>query len=259
MNEPPSEVVGVDTRYWGEQGGRYSADRRYRWSYAKTIGDGPTICWIGLNPGTGDTEGRYRPTLQRMVDRSVAEGMGQFVLVNLFAWRATKPADLRAAARAGEDVVGAGCDAAVLDAVAHAAVVVAAWGGGGTLLGRDRSVIAMLGDAQCLGLTAKGSPRHPLFVPASQPLVRLHDGRAASRGRHGNDRPGAAAVDVLPDASEATGNPIRGHTKSGVPITDELIERLVDEAERGYGVDEIIARRVKGERPRPVGEPSTSA
>ena len=99
VDEPVFEVVGVDTRYWGEQGGDYSADGRYRWSYARPIGNGPTICWIGLNPGTGDSEGRYRPTLQRMVDRSLELGMGRFVLVNLFAWRATKPADLRAAAK----------------------------------------------------------------------------------------------------------------------------------------------------------------
>ncbi|MBA2497893.1 MAG: DUF1643 domain-containing protein [Acidimicrobiia bacterium] len=91
VNEPPSKMVGVDTRHWGEQGGQYSAARRYRCSYARPIGVGPTICWIGLNPGTGDSEGKDRPTLQRMVDRSVTEEMGQFLLVNLFAWRATKP------------------------------------------------------------------------------------------------------------------------------------------------------------------------
>ena len=41
-----------------------------------------------------------------------------------------------------------------------------------------------------------------------------------------------------------------GHTKSGTPITDELIERLAAEAERGYDPDEIIARR--GRRGRPT-------
>ncbi len=67
MDDVQFEVVGVDTRLWGEQGGSYSADGLYRWSYERPIGAGPLICWIGLNPGTGDREGRYRPTLQRMV------------------------------------------------------------------------------------------------------------------------------------------------------------------------------------------------
>ncbi|MGI8493650.1 MAG: ribbon-helix-helix protein, CopG family [Acidimicrobiales bacterium] len=48
-----------------------------------------------------------------------------------------------------------------------------------------------------------------------------------------------------------------GHTKAGVPITDDLIEQLADEAERGYHVDELIARRAKRGRPRLGVEPST--
>jgi hypothetical protein len=34
-----------------------------------------------------------------------------------------------------------------------------------------------------------------------------------------------------------------GRTPSGVPITDELIEKLSKEAEDGYDVDEILKRR----------------
>ena len=168
------EVVTVDTRLWGEQGGSYSPDRLYRWRYEWPIGSGPPICWIGLNPGTGDREGRYRPTLQRMVDRSVHLGMGRFILVNLFSWRATDPRDLRAAAAAGHDIIGSDTDRVIADAVRGAAVVVAAWGHYGTLLSRERQVLDTIPDLMCVGLTAKGHPRHPLYVPAAQPLVRLH-------------------------------------------------------------------------------------
>lgn len=34
-----------------------------------------------------------------------------------------------------------------------------------------------------------------------------------------------------------------GKTANGVPITDELIEKLAAEAEAGYDVDEILRRR----------------
>jgi hypothetical protein len=34
-----------------------------------------------------------------------------------------------------------------------------------------------------------------------------------------------------------------GKTKSGVPITEELIEKLAAEAEAGYDVDEILRKR----------------
>jgi hypothetical protein len=48
-----------------------------------------------------------------------------------------------------------------------------------------------------------------------------------------------------------------GHTKSGVPLTDEVIEGLADEAEAGYDVDEILGRRGKRGRPRLGAGPST--
>ncbi len=48
-----------------------------------------------------------------------------------------------------------------------------------------------------------------------------------------------------------------GHTKSGTPITDDLIEKYADEAERGYDVDQLIARRGTRGRPRLGSEPST--
>jgi hypothetical protein len=41
-----------------------------------------------------------------------------------------------------------------------------------------------------------------------------------------------------------------GNTKSGVEITDELVEQLAAKAEAGYDVDEVIRRR--GGRP-PLG------
>jgi ribbon-helix-helix CopG family protein len=41
-----------------------------------------------------------------------------------------------------------------------------------------------------------------------------------------------------------------GHTKSGIPITDALIEKLSDEAEQGFDIDAIIARRGRRGRPR---------
>ena len=48
-----------------------------------------------------------------------------------------------------------------------------------------------------------------------------------------------------------------GHTKSGTPITDALVEQLADEAEHGYDLDTVIARRGKRGRPRLGTEPSS--
>ena len=48
-----------------------------------------------------------------------------------------------------------------------------------------------------------------------------------------------------------------GHTKSGTPLTDDLIENLADEAEQGYDVDDILDRRGKRGRPSLGSGPST--
>jgi hypothetical protein len=40
-----------------------------------------------------------------------------------------------------------------------------------------------------------------------------------------------------------------GHTESGRPITDKLVEELANEAQAGYDVEELIGRRGKRGRP----------
>ncbi|MGI8802068.1 MAG: CopG family transcriptional regulator [Solirubrobacteraceae bacterium] len=50
---------------------------------------------------------------------------------------------------------------------------------------------------------------------------------------------------------------IHGHTSSGRPITDADIETLAAEAEAGYDVETLIARRGKRGRPALGSAPAT--
>ena len=50
---------------------------------------------------------------------------------------------------------------------------------------------------------------------------------------------------------------IYGHTKSGEPITDKMIERLAEEADRGYEPGQLEGRRRGPGRP-PLGEAAKS-
>ncbi len=47
-----------------------------------------------------------------------------------------------------------------------------------------------------------------------------------------------------------------GTRDDGTPITDEMVEAMADEAERGYDVEEIVRRR-RGGRP-PIGSAAAS-
>ncbi|HVX19915.1 MAG TPA: CopG family transcriptional regulator [Acidimicrobiales bacterium] len=50
---------------------------------------------------------------------------------------------------------------------------------------------------------------------------------------------------------------IVGHTASGRPITDDDVQALVAEAEAGYDVDALIARRGKRGRPTLGSSPAS--
>jgi hypothetical protein len=54
-----------------------------------------------------------------------------------------------------------------------------------------------------------------------------------------------------------TDDRIYGHTRSGGPITDAEVQALADEAEAGYDLDELIARRPKRGRPRLGSAPAS--
>lgn len=50
---------------------------------------------------------------------------------------------------------------------------------------------------------------------------------------------------------------VYGHTRSGRPITDSEVEDLAAEAEAGYDVDDLLARRPKRGRPSLGSAPAT--
>ena len=147
----------------------YSEDQLYRWWWERRWADGPGLCWVGLNPSTGDTTGRPRPTLRKVVALASSRGLGAVTVVNLFSWRATKPGDLKRAA-ADYDIVGARTDEVIAEVSGRSPITLVAWGSHGSLLGRGRTVAKLLHQPVCLGVTARGEPRHPLYVPTGTDL-----------------------------------------------------------------------------------------
>jgi hypothetical protein len=141
----------------------YSACERYRYSLTRVWGTGPKALFILLNPSTA-TEMQNDPTIERCERRARALGFGAFRVVNIFAFRATDPRDMRSV----DDPIGPDNDTAVLQAAAWARLILCGWGGHGTHLGRGVAVEAMLRQTGAalfhLGFTKDRQPKHPLYI-----------------------------------------------------------------------------------------------
>ena len=145
-----------------------STCRQYRFELWRRWGHGAYAMFIGLNPSTAD-ETADDPTIRRCVGFARAWGYDAMCMTNLFAYRATLPADMKKAA----DPVGWEVnDRRLRHLAAEAGVVIAAWGAHGAFMDRGANVRRMLpGGLHYLRLTKDGHPGHPLYLPASlQPV-----------------------------------------------------------------------------------------
>lgn len=156
-----SDLFGVAPPEAMERSATLSACRTYRYALWRRWGRGDYAMFIGLNPSTAD-ETNDDPTIRRCIGFARAWGYDALCMANLFAFRATQPADMKKAA----DPVGPENDQALLYLAAGAGIVVAAWGAHGTFKGRDQSVRRLLPGLHYLRLTKDGHPGHPLYLPA---------------------------------------------------------------------------------------------
>jgi hypothetical protein len=131
-----------------------------------------------LNPSTADAT-TDDPTIRRCIGFARREGMGRLVVVNLFAYRATKPENLR---RVTRDVARGPLnvqhvDDAISEVGLYGGILIAAWGAAPP---RPRINVERLARTHrvpivCLGHTSGGDPRHPLYVRGDAPLVPFQD------------------------------------------------------------------------------------
>lgn len=133
--------------------------RTYRYELWRRWSNAPACVFVGLNPSTAD-ETNDDPTIRKCVGYAKRWGYGSLCMVNLFAFRATQPKDMLAAA----DPVGPENDATLQRLARSAAIIIAAWGNDGGHLGRDKVVIEMLPALHCLKRNKDGSPAHPLYL-----------------------------------------------------------------------------------------------
>lgn len=185
FNEVQTEPTGA--LFAGDGG--MSDDNCYRvllWRHTNAVN--PARDWavfIGLNPSTADAH-QDDPTIRRCVAFARRWGARVMVMLNLYAYRATDPKDLHtwialrtAAEMRRESDENMAAIRGVLDGTNSFCVddapIILAWGAHGAKLDGRRHRVEQLvwayTQAQCLGVTKSGEPKHPLYLPVSTPYV----------------------------------------------------------------------------------------
>lgn len=164
----------------GASGAAFSRCRQWRyllwrcWDPAK-----PAANFLMLNPSTAD-EFRLDPSCTRARNFAERWGYGALIVTNLFGWRATDPAEMKAA----RDPVGRGNDAAILRAAREAALVVCAWGNHGAHRERASMVLSLLRShgvkLHFLRRNGNGIPAHPLYLPRTLKPLPWNDPAAGA-------------------------------------------------------------------------------
>jgi hypothetical protein len=129
--------------------------------------------FVMLNPSTADAESDD-PTIRKCIGFAQQMGYCGIVVTNLYAYRATDPADLK---RAGYPA-GPENDAYLERAAKNMSVdtMVCAWGAEARGMSRPTEVLSLLRKLgvkpHALALTKDGIPRHPLYLPyTSRPVA----------------------------------------------------------------------------------------
>jgi hypothetical protein len=147
----------------------------WRWSLFRDLEiPGKTAMIAGVNPSKADGQ-IDDATIRKDVGFSARLGIGRFIKVNKFAFRATDVRELRTAA----DPVGPENDLYIRDAMRRADIHIACWGPLSKLppnlrnrwrrfveIAREEGVTLM-----CWGTAQDGHPRHPLMLAYDTPLV----------------------------------------------------------------------------------------
>lgn len=129
----------------------------------------PPILWIMLNPSTADAT-IDDPTIRKCRGFAQQWNCNGINVVNLYALRSTDPAKLKT----HFDPIGPKNFDFLMHAALNHRAGVCAWGSNAnsnlvddTLELLKRTGIALF----CLGKNKDGSPRHPLYLPYSTPLI----------------------------------------------------------------------------------------
>ncbi len=140
-----------------------SADSLYRYALSRIWDEEKgLVTFVALNPSTADAD-EDDPTIRRLVNFTKSWGYGGFHVVNLFAYRATNPKQLKKV----DDPIGSENNNWIKQLVSKSRLNVVCWGNGQGLKfdGRDKEILNLIKNPHCISVTNQGNPGHPGRLP----------------------------------------------------------------------------------------------
>lgn len=148
-----------------------SDDRKYRYWLLRVWDESlPILCLIGVNPSTAD-EKENDPTIRKGIGFAKRLGFGGLLMLNVGAYRATDPKHWNKA----DDPIGP--ENEIEHLLAYIArfkpqCVIACWGKSiGRFVLRGEQIAAAISGIKCFGLNSDGTPKHPLMLSYSTPIM----------------------------------------------------------------------------------------
>ena len=151
----------------------YSGCMAYRYALRVELdGEGLDVVFICLNPSTADHD-KPDPTVTRCINRCNSMGASSFTMLNIFAYRATDPGDMKKQA----DPVGHWNDRIIYANALRAGRIVYAWGNHGKFKNRSETVKLLTRNMRdktyYLKATKTGEFYHPLYVGYKTGFTKL--------------------------------------------------------------------------------------
>lgn len=144
--------------------GKYRYLLRRTWDHTR-----PRALLVMLNPSTADAT-TDDATIRSCVRLLSGQGYGSMEVVNVYAYRATDPKELREQS----DPFGPRNKNMIEAAIHRCDVIVCAWG---AYPPARQHAVSLLNAARshrpatyCFGRTKDGSPKHPLYIKSGTPL-----------------------------------------------------------------------------------------
>lgn len=145
----------------------------YRYHLTRYWGNGAALLFVMLNPSTADAN-LDDPTIRKCIGFAERNGCEGIEVVNLFAFRATDPRELKRAGYPIGPENNAIIRSTAMDVAERGGRIVCAWGANARGLDRADDVVGFLLDdgheLHALKLLDPSTPAHPLMLAYSSKL-----------------------------------------------------------------------------------------